>query len=85
MFVAKEPETGVPNLSFHRSMYISDEELRCRLDSSVPHPMGMPLGGRICCHLGPDEPSPLQTQDDQPARSANFILWPPRSNLQPGR
>lgn len=31
MFLAKEPETGVPNLSFHRSMYISDEELRCRL------------------------------------------------------
>lgn len=31
LFVAKEPETGVPNLSFHRSMYISDEELRCRL------------------------------------------------------
>src|SRR4029077_7575844 len=31
MFVSKEPETGVPNLSFHRSMYISDEELRCRL------------------------------------------------------
>src|SRR5262249_29066245 len=31
MFVAEEPETGVPNLSFHRSMYISDEELRCRL------------------------------------------------------
>ncbi len=31
MFLAREPETGVPNLSFHRSMYISDEELRCRL------------------------------------------------------
>jgi UbiD family decarboxylase len=31
LFVAKEPETGVPNLSFHRSMYISDAELRCRL------------------------------------------------------
>jgi UbiD family decarboxylase len=31
MFVAKEPETRVPNLSFHRSMYISDQELRCRL------------------------------------------------------
>ena len=31
LFVAKEPETGVPNLSFHRSMFISDEELRCRL------------------------------------------------------
>lgn len=31
MFLAREPETGVPNLSFHRSMYVSDEELRCRL------------------------------------------------------
>ena len=31
IFVAEEPETGNPNLSFHRSMYISDEELRCRL------------------------------------------------------
>jgi UbiD family decarboxylase len=31
MFMAKEPETGVGNLSFHRSMYVSDEELRCRL------------------------------------------------------
>ena len=31
MFVAKEPESGVPNLSFHRSMYVSDRELRCRL------------------------------------------------------
>jgi UbiD family decarboxylase len=31
MFIAKEPETGVGNLSFHRSMYVSDNELRCRL------------------------------------------------------
>ena len=31
MFLAKEPETGVANLSFHRSMYVSDTELRCRL------------------------------------------------------
>jgi UbiD family decarboxylase len=31
MFLAKEPETGVQNLSFHRSMYVSDHELRCRL------------------------------------------------------
>jgi UbiD family decarboxylase len=31
MFIAKEPETGVRNLSFHRSMYVSDRELRCRL------------------------------------------------------
>lgn len=31
MFIAKDPETGVGNLSFHRSMYVSDKELRCRL------------------------------------------------------
>lgn len=31
MFLAKEPDTGVQNLSFHRSMYVSDQELRCRL------------------------------------------------------
>lgn len=31
MFLAKEPGTGIQNLSFHRSMYVSDKELRCRL------------------------------------------------------
>lgn len=31
MFIANDPETGVGNLSYHRSMYISDDELRCRL------------------------------------------------------
>ncbi|TPJ53177.1 UbiD family decarboxylase domain-containing protein, partial [Mesorhizobium sp. B2-6-7] len=31
MFIAKDPETGVGNLSYHRSMYVSDSELRCRL------------------------------------------------------
>ncbi len=31
IFLAKEPETGVANLSFHRSMYVSDRELRVRL------------------------------------------------------
>lgn len=31
MFIAKDPDTGVGNLSYHRSMYISDDELRCRL------------------------------------------------------
>ncbi|MFA7438002.1 UbiD family decarboxylase [Castellaniella sp.] len=31
MFIAKDPDTGVGNLSFHRSMYVSDQELRCRL------------------------------------------------------
>ncbi len=31
MFIAKDPETGIGNLSYHRSMYVSDSELRCRL------------------------------------------------------
>ncbi len=31
IFLAKEPDSGVPNLSFHRSMYVSDSELRVRL------------------------------------------------------
>ena len=31
IYLARHPETGVPNLSFHRSMYVSDGELRIRL------------------------------------------------------
>ena len=34
IFIAKEPDTGVLNLSFHRSMFVSDRELRIRLGSS---------------------------------------------------
>ncbi len=34
IFLAKDPDTGVPNLSFHRSQIISDTELRVRLGSS---------------------------------------------------
>ncbi len=34
VYLANDPETGIPNLSFHRSMYVSDEELRVRLGSS---------------------------------------------------
>jgi UbiD family decarboxylase len=34
IFLALEPDTGIPNLSFHRSMYVSDRELRVRLGSS---------------------------------------------------
>jgi len=32
--LAKHPDTGVPNLSFHRGMHVSDTELRVRLGSS---------------------------------------------------
>ncbi len=35
VFLAKEPETGVPNLSFCRSMMVDDNELRVRL--APPH------------------------------------------------
>jgi 4-hydroxybenzoate decarboxylase len=31
VFLAREPDTGVPNLSFHRCMMVSDAELRVRL------------------------------------------------------
>ncbi|MBI1774181.1 MAG: UbiD family decarboxylase [Proteobacteria bacterium] len=31
IYLAREPDTGVANLSFHRSMYVSDTELRIRL------------------------------------------------------
>lgn len=34
IFLAREPDSGVPNLSFHRSMYVSDDELRVRLGST---------------------------------------------------
>ncbi|MCA0206146.1 MAG: UbiD family decarboxylase [Proteobacteria bacterium] len=34
IFLANDPETGVANLSFHRSQQISDQELRVRLGST---------------------------------------------------
>ncbi len=34
IYLAKDPDSGVPNLSFHRSMVVSDEELRIRIGSS---------------------------------------------------
>ena len=35
VFLAKEPDSGIPNLSFCRTMMVSDEELRVRL--APPH------------------------------------------------
>src|SRR5271166_2362077 len=37
---------------------------------------GDPIGGWICSHIGPGEPSPLQSQDDQPVEK----LEPDRRN-----
>ena len=62
IFVAKDPETGVPNLSFHRSMVISDDELRIRLGSShdlfryqqVAEEAGQPLEAAILIGAPPE-------------------------------
>lgn len=34
IYLANEPDTGVPNLSFHRSMFVDDHEIRARLGAS---------------------------------------------------
>ena len=34
ILLAHHPETGVPNLSFHRAMHVSDSELRIRIGAS---------------------------------------------------
>lgn len=34
IYLANDPETGVPNLSFHRSMLVADDELRIRLGAT---------------------------------------------------
>ena len=34
ILLANHPETGVPNLSFHRAMHVSDDELRIRIGAS---------------------------------------------------
>ena len=46
---------------------VTDEIARCLIPwECFGDLLGDPLRGWICCHIGPDEPSPLQTQDDQP-------------------
>ena len=50
-----------------RGVAVTDEVARCLIPwECFGDLLGDPLGGWICCHIGPDEPSPLQTQDDQP-------------------
>ncbi len=34
IYLANDPDSGVPNLSFHRSMYVDDSEMRVRLGES---------------------------------------------------
>ena len=50
-----------------RGVAVTDEVARCLIPWECFGDLaGDPLGGWICCHIGPDELSPLQTQDDQP-------------------
>jgi len=62
IYLARDPETGVPNLSFHRSMYVSDEELRVRLGDShnltgyyrKAEAAGQPLEAALLLGVGPE-------------------------------
>src|SRR5215469_3970106 len=50
-----------------RGVAVSDEIARCLIPwECFGDLLGDPLRGWVCSHIGPDEPSPLQTQDDQP-------------------
>src|SRR5215468_7087548 len=52
-----------------RGVAVTDEVARCLIPwEGFGDLLGDPLGGWICCHIGPDEPSPLQTQDEQPVK-----------------
>lgn len=62
IFLAREPDSGVPNLSFHRSMQVSDEELRVRLGSThdlaryqaKAEARGEPLEAALMLSCGPE-------------------------------
>ena len=46
---------------------VTDEVARCRVRRKCFGDLsGDPIGGWMCGHIGLDEPSALQTQDDQP-------------------
>lgn len=62
IFLARDPEQGVPNLSFHRAMYVADDELRVRLapghDLTAYHQraesLGQPLEAAILIGTSPE-------------------------------
>ena len=55
VFLAKDPDTGVPNLSFHRAMMVSDTELRVRLgrthDLTAYHAKAQARGEALECAI----------------------------------
>lgn len=62
LFLAKDPDTGAANLSFHRAMMVSDSELRIRLGSthdlaryqSIAESRGQALEAAILVGASPD-------------------------------
>lgn len=62
IFLAREPDSGGPNLSFHRSMQVSDDELRVRLGSThdlaryqaKAEARGEPLEAALMLSCGPE-------------------------------
>jgi 4-hydroxybenzoate decarboxylase len=61
VFLAQDPQTGVPNLSFHRAMYVSDRQLRVRLAPGhhltryhgTAERLGRPLDAAILISVSP--------------------------------
>src|SRR5215471_8546454 len=50
-----------------RGVAVTDEVSRCLIPwECFGDLLGDPLGGWMCSHIGPDEPSPPQMQDNQP-------------------
>ncbi|MCL4745113.1 MAG: UbiD family decarboxylase [Burkholderiaceae bacterium] len=62
IYLAKDPETGVPNLSFHRAMMVSDAELRVRLgrthDLTAYHAKAEAKGEALECAILLGAPPP---------------------------
>ncbi len=63
LYLAKDPETGVPNLSFHRAMMVSDTELRVRLgrthDLTAYHAKAEARGEALECAILLGAPPPF--------------------------
>jgi UbiD family decarboxylase len=88
IFLAKEPETGVPNLSFHRSMYVADDELRVRLAPThhltmyheKAEAMGQPLEAALLIGPPPEfflaAAAPIPHDADEMALAAQFAERP---------
>ncbi len=88
IFLAKDPETGVGNLSFHRAMHVDDGELRIRLGAShdlcryqssaegrgAPLEAVMLIGAPPCVTLA--AAAPIETDADELELAAKLLGAP---------